>query len=209
MSEPRGAPGLYVISAPSGAGKTSLVKAALERDPRLRLSISYTTRQKRPAEEHGRDYFFVDRENFDAMVRAGAFLEHASVFDNFYGTSRDQVQGMIAQGHPVVLEIDWQGARQVRAAMPGARTVFVLPPTRAELEKRLRTRGSDSTAVVERRLRDAVADMSHWDEFDFVIVNEDFDAAVRDLQSILAARGEALRATRPALRPLIAQLLAA
>jgi guanylate kinase len=209
LSEPRGAAGLYVISAPSGAGKTSLVKAALERDPRLRLSISYTTRPKRPTEENGRDYFFVDRTTFDAMVQSGAFLEHASVFDNLYGTSRDQVQGMIAQGHPVMLEIDWQGARQVRAAMPGARTIFVLPPTRAELEKRLRARASDSAAVVERRLRDAVGDTSHWDEFDYVIVNEEFDAAVRDLQSILSARGEALRSARPALRPLITQLLAA
>ena len=209
MSETPAVAGLYVISAPSGAGKTSLVKAALAGDPRLRLSVSYTTRTKRPAEEHGRDYYFVDRAAFEGMVRSGAFLEHASVFDNLYGTSREQVEALIAQGHPVVLEIDWQGARQVRSAMPTAVTVFVLPPSRAELERRLRDRATDSAAVVERRLRDAVADMGHWNEFDYVIVNEDFDVALRDLQSILAARCEGLRASRPALRPLIDRLLAA
>jgi guanylate kinase len=208
LSEAASAAGLYVIAAPSGAGKTSLVKAALARDPHLRLSISYTTRTRRPAEEHGRDYYFVDREEFAAMADAGAFLEHASVFDNLYGTSRQQVQALIEQGHPVVLEIDWQGAQQVRASMPDAITTFVLPPSRAELERRLRARGSDAPAVVERRLRDAVADMGHWNEFDYVIVNEDFDAAVADLQAILSVRGGHLRADRPALRPLLDQLLA-
>jgi len=209
LSKARPKAALYVISAPSGAGKTSLVEAALERDQRLRLSISYTTRTPREKEADGREYFFVDRDRFGAMVAAGDFLEHASVFDNLYGTSRSQVQKHIADGHPVVLEIDWQGARQVRTAMPSAITIFVLPPSRAELERRLRARGTDSQAVVERRLRDAVADMGHWKEFDYVIVNEDFEQALRDLQAILSGRGRPLEASRPELKPLLERLLAA
>src|SRR5262245_203404 len=204
----RAAAALYVISAPSGAGKTSLVKKALERDPNLRMSISYTTRRRREKEVEGCDYYFVDRSGFEAKIAGGDFLEHANVFDNLYGTSRSQVDGLIAKGHPVILEIDWQGARQVRAAMSDAVTVFVLPPSRAELERRLRERKTDSDAVIERRLRDAVADMGHWNEFDYLIVNEDFEAAVRDFQAILAGRGEALRASRPGLRELLGQLLA-
>jgi guanylate kinase len=209
LSELPSAPGLYVISAPSGAGKTSLVREALKRDAGLRLSISFTTRPKRPSEEDGRDYHFVDRAGFERMRDAGEFLEHADVFDNCYGTSRRQVLDAIAAGHPVVLEIDWQGARQVRAAMPDARTVFVLPPSRAELERRLRNRATDSDAVIARRLRDAVADMAHWREFDYVVVNEDFDTALRDLRAILGGRGEHLRADRADLRPLLERLLAA
>ena len=208
-SDAGSAAALYVVSAPSGAGKTSLVKAALQRDPRLRLSTSYTTRTRREKETDGVDYYFVDRAAFDAMVAAGDFLEHANVFDNCYGTSRAQVQRLIAGGHPVILEIDWQGARQVRAAMPEAITVFVLPPSREELERRLRERRTDSDAVIERRLRDAVADMGHWNEFDYVLVNEDFEVAVREFQAILAGGGEPLRASRPALRPLLGRLLAA
>jgi guanylate kinase len=208
LSELRAAPALYVISAPSGAGKTSLVKEALKRDPNLRMSVSYTTRRRRESEVDGRDYHFVDRARFEAMVTAGDFLEHANVFDNLYGTSRSQVQGLIAQGHPVILEIDWQGARQVRAALPDAVTVFVLPPSRAELERRLRDRKTDSDAVIERRLRDAVADMGHWSEFSYVIVNEDFDKAVHDLRSILAGSGTPLRADRAQLAALISRLLA-
>jgi guanylate kinase len=209
LSEERAAAALYVVSAPSGAGKTSLVKAALDRDPRLRLSISHTTRKRREHEVDSVHYFFVDRPRFDAMVAAGEFLEHAEVFDNFYGTGRAQVQRLISEGHPVILEIDWQGARQVRAAMPDAVTVFVLPPSREELERRLRDRKTDSDAVIARRLRDAVADMGHWNEFDYVIVNEDFEAAVRDFQVILAGHGEALRGSRPELRSLLGRLLAA
>jgi guanylate kinase len=209
LSKARPKAALYVISAPSGAGKTSLVEAALERDQRLRLSISYTTRTPREKEVDGREYFFVNRDRFGAMVAAGDFLEHASVFDNLYGTSRSQVQKHIAEGHPVVLEIDWQGARQVLTAMPSAITIFVLPPSRAELERRLRARGTDSQAVVERRLRDAVADMGHWNEFDYVIVNEDFEQALRDLQAILSGQGRPLEASRSELKPLLERLLAA
>jgi guanylate kinase len=209
LSKARPKAALYVISAPSGAGKTSLVREALARDPGLRLSISYTTRTPRVTEVDGREYHFVDRERFSAMVAAGDFLEHASVFDNLYGTSRSQIEGLIADGHPVVLEIDWQGAQQVRRAMPSAVTIFVLPPSRDELERRLRGRASDSEAVVQRRLRDAVADMGHWSEFDYVIVNEDFTKALGDLQAILAARGRHLKASRTELKPLLERLLVA
>src|SRR5262245_34535179 len=129
---------LFVIAAPSGAGKTSLVRALLQREPHLRFSISYTTRKPRPTEVHGRDYFFVDHEGFEAMVAAADFLEHAKVFDNYYGTSKSQVQGILNNGANVILEIDWQGARQIRKAMPGCESIFILPPSRTELERRLR-----------------------------------------------------------------------
>jgi guanylate kinase len=182
---------LFVIAAPSGAGKTSLVRALMQRVPSLRFSISYTTRPKRPAELQGHDYFFVERPEFDAMVARGEFLEHARVFDNQYGTSRSQVEAALAAGQDLVLEIDWQGAQQIRAAMPGCISIFILPPSRAELERRLRTRATDSDEVILRRLRDAAADMTHWREFDYVVVNEDFDRALEDLVSIVAGRPDA------------------
>ena len=152
---------LFVIAAPSGAGKTTLVKALTTRNPELRFSISYTTRSQRRNEADGVDYLFVDTEEFGRLRAAGALLESAEVFDNFYGTSREQVEKHLAAGHHVILEIDWQGARQVRKAMPDCVTLFILPPSRAELERRLRSRGTDSEAVIERRLRDALSDMSH------------------------------------------------
>jgi guanylate kinase len=199
---------LYVIAAPSGAGKTSLVRAVLEKHPELCFSISYTTRKQRPTEQDGRDYFFVDHATFERMVDAGEFLEHAKVFDNYYGTSQKQVEAQLEQGRHVILEIDWQGARQIRAALPSCRSIFILPPSRAELERRLRQRGTDSDEVVERRLRDAVSDMSHWQEFDYVVVNEDFERALADLGAILQGKGEALRRTRPELAALTTRLLA-
>ncbi|MGH8199552.1 MAG: guanylate kinase, partial [Steroidobacteraceae bacterium] len=165
---------LFVLAAPSGAGKTSLVKALLERMPRLQMSVSHTTRPRRPTEEHGREYYFIDVPEFNRMVADGEFLEHARVFDNLYGTARAPVEGRLAQGGDIVLEIDWQGARQVRAAMPDCVTIFILPPSRETLEKRLRSRATDSPEVISRRLRDAVSDMSHWREFDYVVVNDDF-----------------------------------
>jgi guanylate kinase len=160
---------LFVIAAPSGAGKTTLVKALTTRNPELRFSISYTTRPKRRNEAHGVDYLFVDKEAFDRLRARGALLESAEVFDNFYGTSREQVEQHLGDGHHVILEIDWQGAQQVRNAMPECVTVFILPPSREELERRLRSRGTDTEAVIQRRLRDALSDMSHWHEFDYVI----------------------------------------
>jgi guanylate kinase len=198
---------LFVISAPSGAGKTSLVKALRERIPELRVSTSHTTRPARPNEKDGREYFFVDNARFDAMVDQGAFLEHARVFDNQYGTSRQQLEEKLAAGHDVILEIDWQGARQVRKAMPGCRTIFILPPSRDALRQRLNDRRTDSAAVIERRLADAVSDMSHHAEFDYVVVNDDFPGAVAELAAIVEGRGGHLVAGRPALSPVLANLL--
>jgi guanylate kinase len=202
---PRGQ--LYVVAAPSGAGKTSLVKALLDRVPELRLSVSHTTRAKRPKEEHGREYFFISIPEFKDKVAKGDFLEHAQVFDNFYGTGRAPVEEQLATGRNVILEIDWQGARQVRASMPSAATIFILPPSRQALEQRLRNRATDSEEVIARRLRDAVGDMSHWNEFDYVVVNDDFERATGDLASIVLGKGEPLRAPRAALEPLLANLL--
>jgi guanylate kinase len=198
---------LFVIAAPSGAGKTSLVKAALAREPRLRVSVSHTTRARRPTETDGQDYFFVDVQKFEQLIAAGEFLEYARVFDNFYGTGRTQVDRLRRDGFDVILEIDWQGARQVRAALPECHAVFVLPPSRRTLEERLRNRKTDSDAVIARRLRDAVADMSHYREFDAVIVNDDFATAVGELLAWLRQPEARLAATRPELAPLIAELL--
>ena len=210
MSEPDRQRGrLYVISAPSGAGKTSLVKALLERDPSLTVSVSHTTRKPRPHEAQGREYHFVSPEEFRAAVAQGQFLEHAQVFDNYYGTGRATVEQLLAAGRNVVLEIDWQGARQVRASLPGCTTIFILPPSRQALAERLRNRQTDSPEVIERRLRDAVSDMSHWSEFDYVVVNDVFDTAVSDLARIVAGTAADLRATRASLQPLLADLLGA
>jgi len=198
---------LFVIAAPSGAGKTSLVKTLLERRPELRVSISHTTRARRATEEPGREYFFVSVDEFRALVERGEFLEHAQVFDNYYGTGRRPVEQQLAQGRNVILEIDWQGARQVRKAMPEAVSVFILPPSRRALEERLRSRGTDSEEVIARRLRDAVSDMSHWNEFDHVVVNDDFERAVSELGLIVDGHGEALVATRSALAPLLKELV--
>ena len=198
---------LYVIAAPSGAGKTSLVKAVLSRDPALRVSVSHTTRKQRPTEVPGRDYNFVDVEEFKRLRDAGEFLEHAPVFDNFYGTGRAQVEALRNAGHDVILEIDWQGAQQVRKAQPDCKTIFILPPSRAELEARLRNRKTDSEQVIERRLRDAVADMSHYAEFDCVVVNDEFETAVAQLLDILRGK-PGYSAKRPELAPLLADLLA-
>ena len=198
---------LYVIAAPSGAGKTSLVKAVLSRDPSLRVSVSHTTRKQRDTEVPGRDYNFVNVDEFKRLIDQGEFLEHAQVFDNFYGTGRAQVEALRTAGHDVILEIDWQGAQQVRKAQPDCRSIFILPPSRAELEARLRNRKTDTDQVIERRLRDAVADMSHYAEFDCVVVNDDFETAVGQLIAIL--RGQpGFSARRPELAPLLADLLA-
>lgn len=197
-----------MIAAPSGAGKTSLVRALLKREPHLRFSISYTTRKQRPTEEHARDYFFVTREQFEKMVDAGEFLEHAKVFDNYYGTAKTQVENVLNSGEHVILEIDWQGAQQIRKAMPECRSIFILPPSRTELETRLRGRGTDSEEVIARRLRDSVGDMTHWREFDYVVINDDFDRALTDLTKIVDGYGEPLTASRLELHDLTNALLA-
>ena len=199
---------LFVIAAPSGAGKTTLVKAVVKRNPELRFSVSYTTRKPRETEVPGRDYFFVSEPEFLRLREAGEMLESAMVFDNRYGTSRSQVESLLAEGHHVILEIDWQGARQVRESMPDSVDIFILPPSAAELERRLRGRRTDSEQVINRRLRDALSDMSHWSEFDYIVVNDDFARATADLEAIVAGQGEHLRRERADLQALLAQLLA-
>ena len=200
---------LIVIAAPSGAGKTSLVKALLASEAQLRLSVSHTTRKRRETEQEGREYHFVSVAEFQRLQAAGEFLEHARVFDNFYGTSRGFVEQQLQAGHDVVLEIDWQGAQQVRRAMPQCVSIFILPPSRAALAERLAHRATDTAQVIARRLADAAGDMSHYGEFDYVVVNDEFARAVEDLKRIVAGAAEDLRSDRPQLAPLLAELLPA
>jgi guanylate kinase len=179
---------LYIVSAASGAGKTSLVKALVGSTEDIVVSVSSTTRPPRPGEEDGVHYHFVSRETFQAMFEAGDFLEHAQVFDNYYGTSRGPVERHLAQGMDVILEIDWQGARQVRSKRPDSIGIFVLPPSRQALEQRLRGRGQDDEEVIRRRMREAVTEMSHYDEFDYLVMNHDFDTALGDLLTIVRSQ---------------------
>jgi len=203
---PRGT--LYIISAPSGAGKTSLVAALLDRIDGLVLSVSHTTRKPRPGEVEGEHYHFVSAERFLDMIEASELLEHAKVFDNFYGTSRGAVLKQMAQGLDVILEIDWQGARQVRTTIPECRSIFILPPSRAELERRLRGRGQDDETVIQRRLRDAESDSGHFTEYDYTVVNEVFDQALSNLASIFRANRLRTEAQGTRFRQMIEALLA-
>jgi guanylate kinase len=198
---------LYVVAAPSGAGKTSLVKALMEREPRIRFSVSYTTRRPRPNEIPGRDYHFVSPDRFQEMIANNEFLEHAQVFDNCYGTGVRAVQEALSNGEQLLLEIDWQGARQVRSRIPQALSIFILPPSRAALELRLKGRSTDSDAVIQRRLRDAAEDLGHWNEFDYVVINDRFEQALEDLQAIVEDRGSALAASRSEVVQLAARLV--
>ncbi len=198
---------LYVIAAPSGAGKTSLLRAVMQRRPGVGFSVSCTTRKPRPGEVDGRDYHFIGRAEFERLVDAGEFVEHANVFGNFYGTRLSVVESALAEGRDLILEIDWQGARQVRERLPEAVQIFILPPSRAELERRLRGRGSDSDEVIARRLAESALEMSHWQDFDYVIVNRDFEEAAAELGAIFDGRGEASRRDRPGLEPLARELL--
>jgi len=191
---------LFVIAAPSGAGKTTLVHKLVKRRPELRFSISYTTRPQRSTETDGVDYLFVDEEKFMALRDGGALLEYAEVFDNHYGTSREQVREHLDAGHNVILEIDWQGAQQVRESMPECITIFIMPPSLTELERRLRDRRTDSPDVIDRRLRDAVSDMSHWREFDYVVINDGLETAVAELEAVLDGGGESIATSDEALR---------
>ena len=186
------------MSAPSGAGKTSLVKALLDTVDDLALSVSHTTRPQRDGEAEGVDYHFVDDATFDAMVARHEFLEHARVFGNQYGTSRAAVERTLAQGRDVLLEIDWQGARQVRQVVPASVSVFVLPPSREALVARLHGRGQDAPEVIRRRMEAAIDEMSHYDEADYLVVNDDFDAALADVQAVI--RAGRVRRTRQAER---------
>ncbi len=180
---------LFVIAAPSGAGKTTLVRALITRNPEMRFSISYTTREKRSNEADEVDYLFVDKRKFAALQGEGELLESATVFDNLYATSRSQVEQHLQEGHSVVLEIDWQGARQVRESMPDCVTIFILPPSLPELERRLRDRRTDSDEVIARRLAEAAGEMGRWEEFDYVVINDDLDQAIVDLEAVLAGKG--------------------
>ncbi len=199
---------LFVFAAPSGAGKTTLVNAVVARHQEdLRFSISYTTREPRSNEANGVDYLFVKVDEFMRLRDAGKMLEYAQVFDNFYATSRGQVEKHLADRRSVVLEIDWQGAQQVRDSVPECITIFILPPSVEELERRLRDRRTDKPEVIERRLRDARSDMSHWDEFDHVIINDDLDAAVLALEEVLRGKGEASSTSNPELRASVARII--
>jgi len=189
---------LFVVSAPSGAGKTSLLRALIPTDARLRLSVSHTTRGARPGEQDGTHYHFVDRPRFEAMVAAGEFLEHARVFDNLYGTAERSVRDVLGANFDVVLEIDWQGARQVRARFPEAVSVFIVPPSVEALRQRLSGRGQDSAEIIDRRMRDARSELSHFGEYDYLVVNDDFDEALADLRAIVGA--ERLRLARQQAR---------
>jgi guanylate kinase len=180
----------------------------MEREAKLRFSVSFTTRKPRANEIDGRDYHFISREEFERMIARGDFLEHAQVYDHAYGTGLRSVEEAMRAGELLLLEIDWQGARQVRSRLPAARSIFILPPARAALEARLRARSTDSDAVIARRLQDAAHDIAHWNEFDYVVINDRFDAAVDDLVAIVGERGGRLKAERPEVLRLTRELLA-
>ncbi|MGQ0384229.1 MAG: guanylate kinase [Gammaproteobacteria bacterium] len=198
---------LYVIAAPSGAGKTSLLHALMKKRPSLEFSVSCTTRKPRAHERDGRDYHFIDRAEFGRLIAQDEFIEHADVFGNFYGTRRSVVEAALAAGRDLILEIDWQGARQVRERLPEAVQIFILPPSRAELERRLRDRRTDSEEAIARRLEESTLEMSHWRDFDHVVVNRDFDHALAELEAIFDGRGEASGRDRPGLAALADSLL--
>lgn len=203
MSEPN----LYVVAAPSGGGKTSLIAALLERNDGIRLSVSHTTRKPRPGEVDGQHYHFVNEAAFLKLIEQGAFLEHARVFDHYYGTGREAVEKQLADGYNVVLDIDWQGARQVREAFPACRSIFIVPPSLQELQRRLAGRGTDDAEVIRRRMRDARAEISHWDEFDDLVINDDFDVALADLEAIIVEDRTERSAPNDHKREILAELL--
>lgn len=198
---------LYVVAAPSGAGKSSLVNALIARLPFVYLSISHTTRPMRPGEKDGEHYHFVAAEEFLRRVGEGEFLEHAQVFDNYYGTSQKYVQDQLNLGHDVILEIDWQGAQQVRKLMPQCRSIFILPPSKEALQERLEKRQQDSDQIIARRMQDAVSEMSHYAEFDYLIVNDDFYKALDEMCTIFTARRVTIEQQEERHAELIAELL--
>lgn len=199
---------LFIVAAPSGAGKTSLVNALVNKHNTIKLSVSHTTRTARDGEVDGQHYHFVEQQKFAQMRDDGDFLESATVFDNSYGTSSESMMSQLQQGHDVVLEIDWQGAQQVRRNHPDCTSIFVLPPSKTALEQRLRGRGQDDDEIIARRMRDAEAEMSHYVEFDYLIVNDDFDEALADLESIITARRHSLTIQKQVQADLLIELLA-
>lgn len=208
MTQDTQTPGtLYVVAAPSGAGKSSLVNALIKRLSFVYLSISHTTRQQRPGEEEGEHYHFVSKPDFESMVTQGLLLEHAQVFGNYYGTSQAYVEGELRKGHDVILEIDWQGAQQIRRAMPQTRSIYIVPPSRTALQERLEKRSQDSADVINARMAEAVNEMSHYNEFDYLVVNDDFYKALDELCAIFVA--ERLQMTKQSQRQqsLLVQLL--
>ncbi len=205
MNDPLGT--LFVISAPSGAGKTSMVKALLEQTEDIGVSVSHTTRAKREGEQDGVDYHFVEKDHFISMVERGEFLEHAQVFDNFYGTAISNIEAKLNQGEDVILEIDWQGAAQVRKQLPYSVNVFILPPSQSALEERLRGRGQDSDEIIARRMRDAKNETSHYSEYDYLVVNDEFEKALIELKAIVLARRCRYGAQTQHLTPLLKELL--
>jgi guanylate kinase len=198
---------LIVIAAASGTGKTSLVKALMAARTALRFSVSYTTRAPRASEINGRDYHFVDAPTFERLIAFGELLEYARVFGHYYGTGARQVEEALEHGQDLVLEIDWQGAQQIRARLPEAMQIFILPPSRAALAQRLRERRSDTAEVIARRLEASAQEIAHWREFDYVIVNDEFERARADLLEIVDGRGRALGRDRPGLAEFAASLL--
>ena len=198
---------LYIFSAPSGAGKTSLATALLGATDNIMASVSHTTRAQRKGEVDRQHYHFIDVPTYNKMVEANDFVEHAQVFDNFYGTSQAALEAKLAEGIDVILEIDWQGARQVRERMQTT-SVFILPPSRPELENRLRGRGTDSDEVIQRRMRDAISEMEHYAEYDYIVVNDDFDTALAELRAIVTSQRLHLSRQKGQLATLLEQLLA-
>lgn len=198
---------LYIVSAPSGAGKTSLVTALIKADPRVSVSVSHTTRAMRPGEQHGVNYHFVSHDDFKGLIAKGDFLEHAEVFGNFYGTSRSALQEVLDRGNDLILEIDWQGAQQVRKLMPEARSVFILPPSQQALRERLDGRGQDSEEIIAGRMKEAVSEMEHYDEYEYVIINDDFGVALEELKAVFLANRLLLKKQQQRNETLLKQLI--
>jgi guanylate kinase len=198
---------LFIIAAPSGCGKTSLVKALIEKVDNLCVSVSHTTRAQRPGEEHGKNYFFVSKEAFNEISNSNGFIESAQVFDNYYGSAKQTVKDLLEQGQDVILEIDWQGAQQVKQSFTDAIGIFILPPSISALEERLTDRGQDNQSIIDRRMKDAVSEMQHFDEFDYLVINDDFNIALNDLTHIIYTQRLSLAQQTQQQQDLLKQLI--
>jgi guanylate kinase len=198
---------LFIIAAPSGCGKTSLVKALIEKVANLCVSVSHTTRAARPGEEHGKNYFFVSKEDFNEISNSNGFIESAQVFDNYYGSAKQTVKDLLKQGQDVILEIDWQGAQQVKQSFIDAIGIFILPPSISALEDRLTDRGQDDQSIIDRRMKDAVSEMQHFDEFDYLVINDDFNIALNDLTHIIYTQRLSLAQQTQQQQDLLKQLI--